>query len=75
MVRVELFSLAVTAPRSVRAGRRVNVKVTPSRKAATRLRGETATVRTTIRLGTTTKSVAQKITAPAPKPKGKRKRR
>jgi hypothetical protein len=74
----KLFTVAVTAPKSVRAGRRVNVTVKLSRKAAKRLRGKTATVRTTIRLGSTTKTVSQKITAPMPKPAskpGKRKRR
>jgi hypothetical protein len=57
------YSFAVTAPRSVRAGRRASVRITLSRGAATRLQGRTATVK----LGTTRKTVKQKITAPPPK--------
>jgi alpha-tubulin suppressor-like RCC1 family protein len=56
------YALAVTAPRSVRAGRRGSVSVKLSRKAAGRLSGRTATVRIAVVLGATRKTTAQRIT-------------
>lgn len=76
----EFFSLTITSPRSIRAGRNGTVTVKLNRKAAKALKGKTTTVRVPVRIGTTSKRVSQKITAPAPKPKRtghgpKRKRR
>jgi alpha-tubulin suppressor-like RCC1 family protein len=69
----KFYSVSVTAPRSVRAGRNATVTVKLSRKAATKLRGKTATVRVMVRLGSTSKRVEQKITAPRSRANGKAK--
>jgi hypothetical protein len=66
-IKRKSFTFAVTAPKSVRAGRRASVTITLSRTAAKRLRGQVATVKLTITLGATRKTVRQKITAPAVK--------
>jgi len=70
-IKRKSFTFAVTAPRSVRAGRRASVTIKLSRTAAKRLRGKVATVKLTIGLGATRTTVRQKITATAP-PKQRR---
>ena len=66
-IKRKSFTFGVAAPKLVRSGRRANVTVKLSSKAAKRLQGRVATVKLTIKLGSTTKTVKQKITAPAPR--------
>lgn len=66
-IKRKSFTFGVVAPKSVRAGRRAGVTVKLSSKAAKRLQGRVATVKLTIKLASTTRTVKQKITAPAPR--------
>lgn len=61
--RRKTYTLKVTAPSSVRPGRRAAVVVKLPRSLKTRLSGRTATVKLTLTVGGARKVVAQKVTA------------
>ena len=61
--RRKTYTLAVTAPSSVRPGRRATVVVTVPRGLKSRLSGRTTTVKLSLTVGGARKAVAQKVTA------------